>query len=249
VAQTELAERLDPEDADRDGVSGRQNRVPDVKTGALVPGRFGWKAEQPTVVQQCASAFLGDMGLTSALFPGDNHTAQQRACRGVPNGGSPEVSEQVLTAIGVYARALAVPARRHAETPVVSHGEDLFERIGCAKCHVPTLHTAALADFPELPVEAIHPYTDLLLHDLGDGLDDGRPVFAASGREWRTPPLWGLGLVKQVNGHTSLLHDGRARDAKEAVLWHAGEALAARRAFMALAPEDRRALVGFLESL
>ena len=249
VAQAELAERVDPDDADRDGVSGRQNRVPEAKTGQLVPGRFGWKAEQPTVVQQCASAFLGDMGLTSAVFAVENHTARQSACEGAPSGGSPEVGEHVLSAIGVYARSLAVPARRNVDAPAVAHGEELFARIGCAKCHVPTLHTAPLADLPELPAEPIHPYTDLLLHDLGEGLSDGRPAFAAEGREWRTPPLWGLGLVGQVNGHTFLLHDGRARDVREAVLWHAGEGLAARNAFMALTLDDRRALSAFVESL
>lgn len=249
VPPAELAARVDPDDTNRDGISGRQNQVPDATTGRLVPGRFGWKAEQPTVVQQCASAFAGDMGLTSALFPHENHTLQETACNDAPTGGSPEVSEHVLAAVGVYARSLAVPARRQVDAPAVAQGEDLFEQVGCAKCHVPTLRTAPLADLPELPAEPIHPYTDLLLHDLGEGLSDGRPVFAADGREWRTPPLWGLGLVRQVNGHTSLLHDGRARDAKEAVLWHAGEALPARNAFMALAADERRALVAFLDSL
>lgn len=249
VPQTELAERVDPDDANHDGISGRQNQVPDARTGRLTPGRFGWKAEQPTVVQQCASAFNGDMGLSSALFPQENHTALETACHDAPNGGSPEVSERVLSAIGVYTRSLAVPARRQVDTPAVARGEDLFERVGCAKCHVPTLHTARLTDLPELPAEPIHPYSDLLLHDLGEGLSDGRPAFAAAGHEWRTPPLWGLGLVRRVNGHTSLLHDGRARDAREAVLWHAGEALPARNAFMGLEPDERRSLLAFLESL
>jgi CxxC motif-containing protein (DUF1111 family) len=249
VPQAELAVRVDPDDANHDGVSGRQNRVPDAKTGELVPGRFGWKAEQPTVLQQCASALLGDMGLTSALFPAENHTARENACDGSPSGGSPEVTERVLLAIGVYARSLAVPARRNVDDPTVARGEDLFERIGCAKCHVPTLHTQPLADLTEIPAEPIHPYTDLLLHDLGGALSDERPAFAAEGREWRTPPLWGLGLVSRVNGHTCLLHDGRARNAEEAVLWHGGEGLSSRDAFMALAEGERRAVRAFLESL
>jgi CxxC motif-containing protein (DUF1111 family) len=249
VPQAELALRVDPDDRDRDGISGRQNRVPDAKHGRLVPGRFGWKAEQPTVVQQCAGAFLGDMGLTTALFARENHTEGEVACRDVPHGGSPEVTAEVLEAIGVYARSLAVPARRNVDQPAVARGEELFERVGCAKCHSPTLRTQALPDLPELPAEPIHPYTDLLLHDLGAALSDERPTFEATGGEWRTPPLWGLGLVQQVNGHTSLLHDGRARNASEAILWHAGEGLSARNAFMALDRSERRALRAFLESL
>lgn len=249
VPQSELAQRVDVDDADGDGISGRQNQVPDVASGKITAGRFGWKAEQPNVVQQCAAAFSGDMGLTSALFPDESHTTSQAACRGTPSGGSPEVTPQVLDAIGVYARSLAVPARRGIEEPSVAQGEDLFERIGCAKCHAHTLRTEPLADLAELPAEPIHPYTDLLLHDLGSELSDERPAFDAEGREWRTPPLWGLGLLERVNGHTQLLHDGRARNASEAVLWHAGEALAAREAFRALPRSERQALLAFLESL
>jgi CxxC motif-containing protein (DUF1111 family) len=189
------------------------------------------------------------MGLTSALFPEENHTVFESACKDAPSGGSPEVTERVLAAIGLYARSLAVPARRHVDDPTVARGEDLFDRIGCTKCHVPTLHTEPLADLGEIPAEAIHPYTDLLLHDLGEALSDERPTFSAEGREWRTPPLWGLGLLSQVNGHTFLLHDGRARSVQEAVIWHGGEGLSARNAFTALAPGDRRALRAFVESL
>jgi CxxC motif-containing protein (DUF1111 family) len=189
------------------------------------------------------------MGLTTALFGQENHTAQQSACSEVPGGGAPEVTSQVLEAIALYARTLAVPARRKVDDPIVSRGEDLFEQIGCAKCHVQSLRTAPLPDLAELPAEEIHPYTDLLLHDLGAALSDERPSFAAEGREWRTAPLWGLGLIRRVNGHTYLLHDGRARNASEAVLWHAGEALAARDAFVALPRHERQALLAFLESL
>ena len=249
VPEAELASRVDPDDRDHDGISGRQNRVPDVRAGRTVPGRFGWKAEQPNVVQQCASAFLGDMGLTTALFTRESHTEREVACQGLPNGGAPEVTPQVLEAIGVYARSLAVPARRNVDDPTVARGEELFAEVGCAKCHVPTLRTEPLADLAELPAERIHPYTDLLLHDLGPALSDERPTFEATGREWRTPPLWGLGLVKQVNGHTSFLHDGRARNVQEAVLFHAGEALVARDRYSALARSERQALLAFLESL
>ncbi len=249
VPRALLARLADPDDENGDGISGRPNLVVDAQSGALTPGRFGWKAEQPTVLQQCAAAFHADMGLSSALFPRESHTERESACQGVPNGGSPEVAPNVLSAMALYARALAVPARRNVEDPSVSHGEELFAQIGCARCHVPTLETAPLAELRELPAETIHPYTDLLLHDLGEGLSDARPTFVAEGREWRTPPLWGLGLVKQVNGHTFLLHDGRARDASEAILWHGGEATAARKAFSALPRSDRRALLAFLGSL
>lgn len=249
VPEAELAARIDPDDRDHDGISGRQNQVPDVRAGRLVPGRFGWKAEQPSVVQQCAAAFVADMGLTTALFMRESHTERELACQTVANGGSPEVTPQVLAAIGVYARSLAVPARRNIDETTVARGEELFAEVGCAKCHVPTLRTEPLADLAELPAERIHPYTDLLLHDLGPELSDERPTYAAAGSEWRTPPLWGLGLVKQINGHTTLLHDGRARNAQEAVLLHAGEARAARDAYSALARSERQALLAFLESL
>lgn len=249
VPERALAELSDPDDRNRDGISGRQNLVPDAKTGVLVVGRFGWKAEQPSVVQQCAAALLGDLGLTSSLFSSENHTAREEACRDAPNGGSPEVSDAILAALGLYARSLAVPARRELDRPQVLQGESLFDKLGCAHCHVPTLRTAPRPDLPELPPEDIHPYSDLLLHDLGEGLSDHRPTYAAEGSEWRTAPLWGLGLVNQVNGHTLLMHDGRARGALEAVLWHGGEALAARSRFVALGPRDREALIAFLGSL
>jgi CxxC motif-containing protein (DUF1111 family) len=249
VPEAELVRLTDPNDRDGDGVSGRQNQVLDVASGALVPGRFGWKAEAPSVRQQCASAFQGDLGLTSSLFPRENHSEREAACRDAPSGGSPEVSDAILSAVVLYARSLAVPARRDVTNAGVVQGAGLFSAVGCARCHVETLKTAPLPDFPDVPSETIHPYSDLLLHDLGPGLADDRPTFAASGSEWRTPPLWGLGLVKKVNGHTYLLHDGRARNASEAILWHDGEGAAARAKFVALTRSDRAALLAFLESL
>ncbi|HEV8547750.1 MAG TPA: di-heme oxidoredictase family protein [Polyangiaceae bacterium] len=249
VPERAIAALADPDDANHDGISGRENQVLDVATGGTAPGRFGWKAEQPSVAQQCASAFLGDLGLTSTLFPQENCTAGESACVVAASGGSPEVSDTVLTAVAIYARSLAVPARRNVTAPDVARGEDLFETTGCARCHTPTLRTERSSALVELPAEDIHPYADLLLHDLGDGLSDERPTFSAEGREWRTPPLWGLGLIRQVNGHSFLLHDGRARDASEAILWHAGEAAAARNTYLSMARDDRRALVAFLESL
>ena len=249
VPERVLREREDPDDSNHDGISGRANLVWDVRLRAQVFGRFGWKAEQPTVEQQSAGAFLGDLGVTSSLFPDEGCSIAEVHCREQPNGGSPEVSDELLRDVVLYARTLGVPARRKLDDPAVSQGEALFGHAGCPACHVATLHTGTFAAVPELQNQEIHPYTDLLLHDLGAGLSDERPSFSANGREWRTAPLWGMGLVGTVNEHTRLLHDGRARDAGEAILWHDGEARAAREAFLHMRRAERHALLAFLDSL
>jgi len=249
VPEQAVREREDPEDKNHDGVSGRPNLVWDVRRGALSLGRFGWKAEQPTVEQQSAAAFNGDLGITSSLFPDEGCTAAELRCREQPNGGAPEASDELLRDIVLYARSLGVPARRHDDDAAASRGEALFDRAGCAACHTTTLRTGEFSGIPELSQQEIHPYTDLLLHDLGEGLADQRPSFEADGREWRTAPLWGLGLLHTVNEHTRLLHDGRARDVTEATLWHDGEARTARDAFLHMNREERRALLAFLDSL
>jgi CxxC motif-containing protein (DUF1111 family) len=238
----------DPADRDGDGISGRVNRVWDVERQAHAAGRFGWKAEQPTVRQQVASAFHGDLGVTSELFAAENCTVAPAGCNELPTGGAPEIETAGLDHVTLYSSALAVPARRDLNDPEARRGERLFREIGCASCHLPELQTgphpiASLSD------QTIRPYTDLLLHDMGDGLADGFETFEASGREWRTPPLWGLGLIETVNGHTRLLHDGRARGVVEAILWHGGEAEASRERFRALDADERAALVRFLHSL
>lgn len=243
------------------GVSGRPNYVWDYETAQTVLGRFGWKANQPSLRQQTAAAFHGDIGATSFLFPEENCPAVQAECNDLPSaskcGGQggctgnmfrPEVVPSRLKNITVYLQGLGVPARRHVDDPRVVRGEALFAEAKCAVCHVPELKTgvAALSAASGL---TIRPYTDLLLHDMGDELADGRPDFLADGREWRTPPLWGIGLLPMVNGHMDLLHDGRARGVAEAILWHGGEAWAAREAFRRMPREDREALVRFVESL
>ena len=232
-----------------DGVAGRINFVWDETARKTVPGRYGWKAEQPTVLQQTAGAFVGDMGITSSLMPEENHTARQGICARQPSGGHPEVSDKILNDVVIYSRTLAVPARRHWTDPAVLRGKALFGQAGCAACHVPSLQTGDCLDLPELSNQTIRPYTDLLLHDLGEGLTDNRPVFEASGRDWRTPPLWGIGLVSKVNGHTFFLHDGRARNLTEAILWHGGTAEAAREEFRGFSQTERDALIAFLDSL
>jgi CxxC motif-containing protein (DUF1111 family) len=212
-------------------------------------GRFGWKANQPSLEQQNAGAFLGDIGMTSALFPAQNCTAVQTDCAAAPDGGDPEVDQAKIDSVTFYTRFLAVPARRDVEDPTVRRGEELFHEIGCAACHRSTVVTGDVADAPALSGQVIHPYTDLLLHDMGPDLADERPDFEADGREWRTPPLWGVGLIETVNRHDFLLHDGRARGFAEAILWHGGEGEAARERFRMRTKEERAALVRFLESL
>ncbi len=244
-----LAAFVDPDDANGDGISGRFNQVWHVARGETVPGRFGWKCEQPDIRQQSAAAFAGDIGITSSVFPRDPLTDAQRSVIDAPNGGEPELSDEILDLIVFYCKTLAVPARRGHDDPVVLRGQQLFRQANCHACHVETLETGDDPRFPELSKQTIHPYTDLLLHDMGEGLADGRPVFEATGSEWRTPPLWGMGLVYLVNRHTNYLHDGRARNAEEAILWHGGEAESAKQYYVSCSADDRRAIVAFLKSL
>jgi CxxC motif-containing protein (DUF1111 family) len=238
---------------EKNGIAGRPNRVWDDAQQKTVLGRFGWKAGQPNLNQQNVHAFSGDMGLTTSLRPIDDCTDAQTACKQAPNGngpdGEPEVSDNILRLVLFYSRNLAVPARRDVGTPQVLAGKNLFFQAGCQSCHTPKYTTAANAAEPELANQVIRPYSDLLLHDMGDGLADHRTEFQASGRDWRTPPLWGIGLTQTVNGHTQFLHDGRARNLLEAVLWHGGEAQAAQQQVLSFNAEQRAALLAFLNSL
>lgn len=249
IAEQDILARADPEDADRNHISGRPNRVWDIARQRQALGRFGWKAGQPSVRQQAAGAFNGDIGITSTLFPGQPCTERQTVCRQAPAGGEPEISDEILDFVEFYAKTLAVPARRGADDAAVRRGERLFHAAQCALCHAPRHRTGRLEGFPELSEQEIYPYTDLLLHDLGEGLSDGRPEFEAAGAEWRTPPLWGIGLVSAVNGHTFFLHDGRARDLMEAILWHGGEAENSRLRVLGMSGLERTELLAFLNSL
>ncbi len=248
IPESVILSAADPDDADGDGISGRTNMVWDELKGAVSLGRFGWKANVPTVEQQTAGAFLGDLGVTSELFPAENCTTLQMACASAPNGGSPEIGAERLADVVFYTQTLAVPAMRDINDPQVQQGAELFAQAGCAVCHTPQ-YTTDSHEIEALSNQTIYPYTDLLLHDMGPDLADGRPDFEANGQEWRTPPLWGIGLVETVNGHTMFLHDGRARNLTEAILWHAGEGSRARDAFKAFTKEERDALIRFLESL
>lgn len=236
VCAEELQRMADEPKAD--GVRGRVNQVWSVQRQRLEAGRFGLKANQPDLLQQIASALHGDLGITSPLYPQENCAPQQRDCQQAMNGGQPEVDAMQLSELHFYLANLAPPARRDRDQ--VQQGERLFIEAGCGVCHRPQLKAG------EQVVEA---WTDLLLHDMGDGLADGREDFLASGREWRTPPLWGVGLIERINPGAGYLHDGRARSLSEAVLWHGGEAEVARNRFVTMEKVDRTALLLFLQSL
>ena len=245
----------DPDDADGDGISGRANIVMSREFGVPMLGRFGLKAGMPTIREQSAAAFAGDIGISNPLYPepwGDC-TGAQPDCRNAPHGDGDvrgfEIDEKGLDLVTFYSRNLAVPARRDVGDPQVLRGKEVFYGAGCISCHRPAFVTHRLKDRPAQSFQLIWPYSDLLLHDMGEGLADNRPEARATGREWRTPPLWGIGLTERVSGHSYFLHDGRARSLLEAILWHGGEAEAAREAVTAMPKADRAALIRFLESL
>ncbi|VVO16202.1 di-heme oxidoredictase family protein [Pseudomonas fluorescens] len=253
ISDADILRNADPQDDDNNGIAGRPNQVWDDAQQKTVLGRFGWKAGQPTLNQQNVHAFSGDMGLTTSLRHVDDCTQTQTGCLQAPNGngpdGEPEVSDNILRLVLFYSRNLAVPARRDVSSPQVLAGKSLFYQAGCQSCHTPKFTTSANAAEPELANQVIRPYSDLLLHDMGDGLADNRTEFQASGRDWRTPPLWGIGLTQTVSGHAQFLHDGRARNLLEAVLWHGGEAQAAQQQVLSFNAEQRAALLAFLNSL
>ena len=252
----DILAKADPDDADQDGISGKPSFVRDPVSGEIMLGRFGWKASAPSIRVQSADAFAGDIGISTPLVtdPWGDCTAAETACREAPDGvqdrlGPVEAPDPVLDLVTFYSQNLAVPVRRDFDDPEVLKGKALFYGFGCAACHTPKYVTRRDAPQKEHRFQLIWPYTDLLLHDMGEGLADGQTVGDAGGSEWRTAPLWGIGLTKTVSGHTYFLHDGRARSLLEAVLWHGGEAEKARDAVAAASPADRQALIRFLESL
>ncbi len=255
VPAADILALADPDDADGDGISGRLNIVWSVEYDQPMLGRFGLKAGSPTVREQSAGAFAGDIGISSPLLPAPwgECTEAQSKCRSAPHGDGDdrgfEIDSEGLDLVTFYSRNLGVPARRDVDDPQVLRGKEVFYTTGCTSCHLPTFVTHRLEDQPEQSFQLIWPYTDMLLHDMGPGLADNRPEARATGSEWRTPPLWGIGLTEQVSGHTHFLHDGRARSLLEAILWHGGEAQSQRDAVVDMSPEDREALIRFLESL
>lgn len=255
IPAADILALTDPDDTNGDQISGRANIVWSVEYEQPMLGRFGLKAGSPTVKQQSAGAFAGDIGISSPLFPNGagECTAAQSKCQNAIHGDQDdrvtEIDNEGLDLVTFYSRNLAVPARRNVDDPQVLRGKEVFYQTGCTSCHQHSFVTNRLADQPEQSFQLIWPYTDMLLHDMGDGLADNRPEARATGREWRTPPLWGIGLTKQVSGHTYFLHDGRARSLLEATLWHGGEAAAQRDRVIEMPKADRNALIKFLESL
>lgn len=246
----------DPDDLDGDGISGKAQMLKGPDGERSILGRFGFKATAASVRQQSAGAFSGDIGIATPDVPDPygECTEAQTVCRTLPHGvqkrlGDTEAPDPILDLVTFYSKNLAVPVRRNVDDPLVLKGKARFFAAGCAACHQPKFVTSRNADQEEHRFQLIWPYTDMLLHDMGEGLADNRPVGLASGREWRTPPLWGIGLTETVNGHTYFLHDGRARNLLEAILWHGGEAEPAKTRVVEMEPDDRAALLIFLESL
>jgi CxxC motif-containing protein (DUF1111 family) len=231
------------------GLNGRPNYVRDDINDKMSIGRFGWKANQPNIKQQIANAFLADIGITSPLYPEQNCPPVQKECLTEKFSSKAELRHELWEPLTFWTLSLDAPAPRDRDKPAVKRGEKLFDAAKCSQCHVPELRTGKFDAIPALADRTIRPYTDLLLHDMGPGLADGRPDFRASGSDWRTPPLWGIGLSKQVNGSSSFLHDGRARNVLEAIVWHGGEASASRDIFAKFSKREREDLLAFVQSL
>lgn len=246
-----------------DGIRGRVNIVWDAVAQADAIGRFGMKANVATLTEQVANAYVGDLGITTPLTPHENCTAVQTACKKAPSGSAAkfsgtklddkdadtELSRADLYATVFYHRMLAVPARRNVNDAQVIRGAQLFNQARCSACHVPELRTRKDAALPMLSNQLIRPYTDLLLHDMGPDLADGRRDYRANEQEWRTAPLWGIGLAHKVSADAGFMHDGRARNMQEAIMWHGGEATIARESFRNMTKDERAALLRFLESI
>lgn len=248
IPESVLLGFADENDTNKDGISGKINYVYDVASNSKKMGRFGWKANQPSVRQQVAGAFLGDMGITTSLFPNENAPFGVDLTA-IANGGTPEISDLNFDRVVLYSSTLAVPARRNYAEQNVLKGKKFFETIGCASCHMPKIKTGNNHSIAALRNQMIRPYTDLLLHDMGEDLADNTPDFRATGTEWRTQPLWGIGLIETVNNHTNLMHDGRAKNVTEAILWHGGEAKSAKDKFKKLNATERSKLIEFINSL
>lgn len=248
IPEADIRAGADPEDSNGDGISGRISTVDSELSGADALGRFGLKANVATVAEQTAIAYLLDLGITTPLHPEENCPPAQAACAGAASGGSPEISEDRFDDVVFYTQTLAVPSRAFAEDESVIEGEALFDELGCSLCHVRRWETGD-HQIEAVSNQTIYPYTDLLLHDMGPELSDGRADGVATATEWKTPALWGLGLTRSVNAAAGFLHDGRARSIEEAILWHGGEASESRGGFVALSEGDRDLLLIFLKSL
>lgn len=246
IPQETIEAAADPNDKNGDGITGHPNYVYDPQTGKTVLGRFGLKANVPNLLTQVAGALQQDMGVTNYVYPRESSYGQSQYDN---LHDDPDVPDSIVNALTFYVQTLAVPARRNVTDPDVKRGEKIFTQINCSGCHTPTTYTGVDVRLPMLSHQRIHAYTDMLLHDMGNGLSDGRPDYQANGHEWRTPPLWGIGLFPKTNGEAYYLHDGRARTLEEAILWHGGEAQKSKEAFVQLSRSDRDDLIKFLKSL
>ncbi len=252
IKQADIDKLVDENDADGNGISGRLNKVWDFEKNKTVAGRFGLKANKASVRLQTAGAFHGDIGLSNPIFSSQSCTDKQVDCKNEITGNDKEgteIDENQLTMVVNFIKNIGVPKRRNPGKKSVMAGRSLFYQTGCAECHHPSYTTGKDKDFPHLANQVIWPYTDLLLHDMGQGLADGRPDYLATGSEWKTPPLWGVGLSKQVNGAQNFLHDGRARSVEEAIIWHGGEAEQTKQKFVSLDKMQREKLIEFVNSL
>lgn len=250
IPQTDIDALADPSDLNGDGISGRSNQVWNPVSQATEPGRFGWKANRPDLATIVASAFAGDIGITNPIFPNQPCSAAQAICQQQPNGNNRdgfELPADLLELTVNFVRDIAVPRTRLNEHNI--EGRDAFYSVGCQGCHQASFTTQTMGDLPHLSQQKIWPYSDFLLHEMGEELADNRTDFEASGHEWRTAPLWGIGLQKKVAQQLSLLHDGRARTVEEAILWHGGEAQQVKENYMALPHVLRRELEIFVEAL
>ena len=245
IEEDDLVALADEADSNGDGISGRLSLVADAVSSETRIGRFGWKASQPTVKQQVAAALNGDIGVMTSIMPNPDCGTSQSNCG---NSGA-ELSDQRLEELSAYISLLGVSARRDITDPVALQGEALFNATGCGSCHVDTFQTSPYHPHAELRDQTIHPYTDLLLHDMGPGLASTLIEVSAAGSEWRTPPLWNIGLTSGVSGGEGYLHDGRARTLHEAIMWHGGEGEASKNAYDALSQADKDAVIAFLNSL
>lgn len=237
---------VDAGDKNEDGITGKANYIFDSTTNKNILGRFGFKANASTILFQVATAYQQDMGVTSYVQPKESSGGQMQDDK---KADDPELPDSIVNAVAFYVRSLAVPARRNVTDPANKRGEQIFKQINCSGCHRPTVQTGTDINFPQLSNQRIHPYTDMLVHDMGPGLADNRADYLASGSEWRTTPLWGIGLFEKTNGIPFYLHDGRARTLEEAILWHDGEAKRSKEQFMNLQKSERDQLIKFLKSL
>lgn len=248
IPEADLLAAEDIEDKNKDGISGKVNRVWDEANQRMAIGRFGWKANTASLLDEVAGSFAGDLSVTNPYHGYRVELGHGQVDSDDGRDDEPEMTKKQVDDTAFYLQTLAVPAARNMNKASVRNGSRIFDGIGCAACHTPKQRTLQ-APINALANQTFYPYTDMLLHDMGEDLADGRPDFLANGREWRTRPLWGIGLQALASGHTHFMHDGRAKNITEAILWHGGEALRSKEIFKKLTKKERADLLEFLNSI